>query len=104
MTTPKDFYWDQRITADADTVDAHLFAQTIIPQAANSYDLITAAEWLSTYGAENADDPVAQSMANVIAFLLRKADQQTHRANLAAAKREYAAAHGIPVSAVRVKR
>lgn len=104
MTTAKDFYWDRRVTADADTVDAHLFARTIIPQAADSCDLITAAEWLSTYGAENADDPVAQSMANVIAFLLRKADQQTHRANLAAAKREYAAAHGIPVSAVRVKR
>lgn len=95
--------WWNRITADDDTVDARMHDGTVTPQSPTEADLRTAIEWLATYAVDD-DDEMAQSFANVIGMLDRKIHEKQQRAATAQAKREYAAAHGIPVSKVRVIR
>jgi hypothetical protein len=50
------------------------------------------------------DLEVAQSFANVVAFLDSAANSKEKREVLAKAKKEYAKAHGIKVSQVRLKK
>ena len=97
----KGFEWGTRISADQDSVDRFLH-EGLVPQAPSVGDLWGAAEWIATYGAEDAKD--AQGWANVVAFLILTAQAKEKRSNLAKAKKEYAKAHGIPVSQVRVKK
>jgi len=97
----KGFEWGTRISADEDSVDRFLH-EGLVPQAPSVGDLWGAAEWIATYGAEDAKD--AQGWANVVAFLILTAQAKEKRSNLAKAKKEYAKAHGIPVSQVRVKK
>lgn len=97
------FQWGDRISGDDGTVDHYLHEGTVTPQAPSESDLVTAIEWLALYVAD--DDPeIAQRFANVIGMLDRKVNEKQQRAATAQAKREYAAAHGIPVSQVRVAR
>ena len=90
-------YGNTPISADSDTIDAHLIAGRVTPKAPDTSDLITAAEWLALYQTEIEDSDIAQSFANVIAFLQLTADSKRQRTALAKAK-------GIPVSQVRVKK
>ena len=97
----KGFEWGTRISADQDSVDRFLH-EGLVPEAPSVGDLWSAAEWIATYGAENVEE--AQGWANVVAFLMLTAQAKEKRSNLAKAKKEYAKAHGIPVSQVRVKK
>lgn len=98
----KGFKWEQRISGDHDSVDRFLFEGSVVPEVASSSDLLYAMEWLATYGAETPEE--AQKWANAIAFLLAAAEAKDKKVALAKAKREYAKAHGIKVSQVRVKK
>jgi len=93
--------WNERISADEDTVDRFL-ADGMDAHKPSDADFQNAIQWLALYGAQDSED--AQPFANVIAYLMAKVDQRERRAAINAAKREYAAAHGIPVSKVRVAR
>lgn len=93
--------WNERISADDDTVDAFL-AEGMDANKPTDADFQNAIQWLALYGAQDRED--AQPFANVIAYLMAKLDQRERRAAINAAKREYAAAHGIPVSRVRIAR
>lgn len=93
--------WDERISADDDTVDRFL-AEGMDAHKPSNADFHNAIQWLALYGAADGED--AQPFANVIAYLMAKVDQRERRAAVNAAKREYAAAHGIPVSRVRIAR
>ena len=97
----KDFKWESRISADQDSVDRFLH-EGLVPEVPSVGDLWGAAEWIATYGAEDAEE--AQGWANVVAFLILTAQAKEKRSNLAKAKKEYAKAHGIPVSQVRIKK
>lgn len=68
-----------------------------------STDLLGAAEWLATYQVSD-DMELAQSLANVIAFLELTSVSRNKRSALAEAKRRYAKEHGIKVSQVKVKK
>jgi hypothetical protein len=97
----KGFKWGERISADEESVDRYLH-EGLVPESPSVGDLWGAAEWIATYGAEDAEE--AQGWANVVAFLILTAQAKEKRSNLAKAKREYAKAHGIPVSKVRVNK
>ena len=97
----KGFEWGNRITSDEDSVDRFLH-EGLVPQSPSVGDLHSAAEWLATYGAENAED--AQGWANVVAFLILTAESKQKRSAVAKAKREFAKEKGIPVSQVRINR
>ena len=99
----KDFEWNTQISADEGTVDNYLFRGDIKPVSPDKGDLWRALEWLALYDADD-DVEVAQSLANVVAFLSIAADTKEKRENLAEAKKEYAKAHGIKVSQVRLKK
>jgi hypothetical protein len=73
------------------------------PQAPSAIDLRGAAEWLALYASEDNLD-IAQSFANVIAFLELTAQSKENRSILAEAKKQFAKANGIPVSQVRIKK
>ncbi len=97
----KGFKWGERISADEESVDRYLH-EGLVPESPSVGDLWGAAEWIATYGAEDAEE--AQGWANVVAFLILTAQAKEKRSNLAKAKREYAKAHGIPDSKVRVNK
>ena len=102
----KNFKWGTNpVSSDNDTIDAHLLAGRVIAKAPDAGDLLSAAEWLSLYQTEIEEDSnIAQSYANVIAFLVLTAESKQKRSALAKAKREYAKQKGIPVSQVRIKK
>ena len=97
----KGFKWGNRITSDHDSVDRFLH-EGLVPQAPSIGDLHSAAEWIATYGSENAEE--AQGWANVVAFLILTAESKQKRSAVAEAKREFAKERGIPVSQVRINR
>ena len=97
----KGFEWGERISADQDSVDRFLH-EGLVPQSPSVGDLWGAAEWIATYGAENAEE--AQGWANVVAFLMLTAESKEKRSNLAKAKKKFAEANGIPVSQVRINK
>jgi Zn-dependent M32 family carboxypeptidase len=99
----KDFEWKTQISADEGTVDNYLFRGDVKPVAPSKGDLWRALEWLALYDAGD-DLEVAQSLANVVAFLSSAADTKEKREVIAEAKRQYAKAHGIKVSQVRLKK
>jgi len=99
----KNFEWKTQISADEGTVDNYLFRGDVKPVAPSKGDLWRALEWLALYDAGD-DLEVAQSLANVVAFLSIAADAKENREILVEAKREYAKAHGIKVSQVRLKK
>jgi hypothetical protein len=99
----KDFEWKTQISADEGTVDNYLFRGDVKPVAPDKGDLWRALEWLALYDAGD-DLEVAQSLANVVAFLSFTADTKEKREVIAEAKRQYAKAHGIKVSQVRLKK
>ena len=99
----KDFEWKTQISADEGTVDNYLFRGDIKPVAPSKGDLWRALEWLALYDAGD-DLEVAQSLANVVAFLSSAADSKEKREVIAEAKRQYAKAHGLKVSQVRIKK
>jgi hypothetical protein len=96
------FEWNQRVSGDYESVDRFLHEGLVTPEVASAGELLLAAEWLSTYDADSIED--AQRWANVIGFLVAGAEAKEKRTALAKAKREYAKAHGIKVSQVRVKK
>jgi hypothetical protein len=99
----KNFEWKTQISADEGTVDNYLFRGDVKPVAPDKGDLWRALEWLALYDAGD-DLEVAQSLANVVAFLSFTADTKEKREVIAKAKRQYAKAHGIKVSQVRLKK
>jgi hypothetical protein len=99
----KDFEWKTQISADEGTVDNYLFRGDIKPVAPSKGDLWRALEWLALYDAGD-DLEVAQSLANVVGFLSIAADSKEKREILVEAKKQYAKAHGIKVSQVRLKK
>ena len=99
----KDFEWKTQISADEGTVDNYLFRGDIKPVAPSKGDLWRALEWLALYDAGD-DLEIAQSLANVVGFLSIAADSKEKREILVEAKQEYAKAHGIKVSQVRLKK
>jgi hypothetical protein len=99
----KDFEWKTQISADEGTVDNYLFRGDVKPVAPSKGDLWRALEWLALYDADD-DLEVAQSLANVVAFLSIAADTKEKREVIAEAKRQYAKAHGLKVSQVRIKK
>ena len=98
----KGFEWGERITSDYDSVDRFLHEKIVVPEAPSIADLNGAAEWLATYASEDAEN--AQGWANVVAFLILTAESKQKRSAVAQAKKEYAKAHGIKVSQVRLKK
>ena len=99
----KEFEWKTQISADEGTVDNYLFRGDIKPVAPSKGDLWRALEWLALYDAGD-DLEVAQSLANVVGFLSIAADSKEKREILVEAKKQYAKAHGIKVSQVRLKK
>ena len=99
----KNFEWKTQISADEGTVDNYLFRGDVKPVAPDKGDLWRALEWLALYDAGD-DLEVAQSLANVVAFLSIAADTKEKREVIAEAKRQYAKAHGLKVSQVRIKK
>ena len=99
----KDFEWKTQISADKGTVDNYLFRGDVKPVAPSISDLETALEWVALYDAGD-DVELAQSLANVVAFLSFAADSKQQRFVLAEAKRRYAKEKGVKVSDVRVKK
>ena len=99
----KNFEWKTQISADEGTVDNYLFRGDVKPVAPDKGDLWRALEWLALYDAGD-DLEVAQSLANVVAFLSFTADSKEKREVLAEAKRQYAKANGLKVSQVRIKK
>ena len=99
----KNFEWKTQISADEGTVDNYLFRGDIKPEAPSVGDLWRALEWIALYDAGD-DVELAQSLANVLAFLSFAADSKEKRQIIAKAKKQYAEAHGIKVSQVRMKK
>ena len=99
----KDFEWKTQISADEGTVDNYLFRGDVKPLAPDKGDLWRALEWLALYDAGD-DLEIAQSLANVVGFLSIAADSKEKREILVEAKKQYAKAHGIKVSQVRLKK
>jgi hypothetical protein len=97
----KGFEWGERISADQDSVDRFLH-EGLVPQSPSVGDLHSAAEWIATYGSENAEE--AQGWANVVAFLILTAESKQKRSITAEAKRRYAKENGLKVSQVRIKK
>jgi hypothetical protein len=96
------FEWNTQISSDPTTVDNYLFRGDIKPVAPSISDLGTALEWVALYDVGD-DKEMAQSLANVVAYLSLTIDSKEKRSALAKAKKAYAKEHGIPVSQVRVK-
>ena len=80
---------------------------------ANAQDLIVGANWLRAELEDfNCNDlleadelsHIREAVERCIAFLDDEVERREARSELAAAKREYAAAHGIKVSQVRVSK
>jgi len=99
----KNFEWKTQISADEGTVDNYLFRGDVKPVAPSVGDLWTALEWIALYDAGD-DVELAQSLSNVVAFLSITADTKEKREIVTKAKRQYAKAHGIKVSQVRLKK
>jgi hypothetical protein len=99
----KNFEWKTQISADEGTVDNYLFRGDVKPEAPSVGDLWRALEWIALYDAGD-DAELAQSLANVVAFLSFAADSKEKRQIVAKAKKQYAEAHGIKVSQVRLKK
>jgi hypothetical protein len=99
----KNFKWETQISSDEGTVDNYLFRGDVKPVAPDKGDLWRALEWLALYDAGDSVE-IAQSLANVVAFLSFAADTKEKREILAKAKKQYAEAHGIKVSQVRLKK
>jgi len=96
-------YGETSISSDTDTVERALMSGEVKVEAPSASDLRWALEWLATY--QSADHTeLAQAFGNVIAFLDLTAQSKEQRSALAEAKKEYAKAHGIKVSQVRVKK
>ena len=75
---------------------------------ANEQDLWAGAQWLewalNDYVQDEDDVGRAESIQRCIEYLRAESDRREYRKTLAAAKRDYAAEHGIKVSQVRVRR
>ena len=99
----KNFEWKTQISSDEGTVDNYLFRGDIKPVAPSVGDLWTALEWVALYDAGD-DVELAQSLANVVAFLSFTADSKEKRQIVAKAKKQYAEQHGLKVSQVRMKK
>jgi len=99
----KNYKYGNKVSADSDTVETAILEGVVIPKAPDAHQLEHAAEWLALYASDDNLE-VAQSFANVIAFLELTAQSKRGRAVLAEAKRRYAKEHGIKVSQVRVKK
>ena len=96
-------YGTKRVSADFDTVENAIIEGQVKAVAPSATDLTSAAEWLALYACdENLE--IAQTFANVIAFLELNAESKQKRSNLAQLKREYAAEKGIKVSQVRLQK
>ena len=78
-------YGDVFVSADRDTVETAIISGEVKPQAPSAIDLRGAGEWLALYASEDNSD-IAQSFANVIAFLELTAQSKENRSILAQAK------------------
>ena len=96
-------YGTQTVSADTDTVERALINGQVKAQSPSASDLRGASEWLAIYGCDDNIE-LAQSFANVIAFLELTAQSKEKRSILAQAKKKYAEEKGIKVSQVRINR
>jgi hypothetical protein len=101
--------WPVRTCGDDDSVDRLLHEGVVEPGPVSAGELTWAAEWLAAYvvGTDETggwDLELAQLVANVVGHLVRKAAELERRQVVAAAKRAWAAEHGVPVSRVRLRR
>jgi hypothetical protein len=99
----KNYKYGHKVSADSDTVESAILNGVVVPEAPTAHQLLHAAEWLALYASEESID-VAQSFANVIAFLELTAQSKEKRSALAEAKRKFAKENGIKVSQVRIKK
>lgn len=100
-------YGSTRISADLDTVETAIIDGLVTPKAPSISDLQGAVEWLALYASGNKtedDLEIAQSFANVVAFLELTIASRKNRKVLAEAKKQYAKQHNIKVSQVRINR
>jgi hypothetical protein len=100
-------YGTQRISADPDTVELAIINGLVKPQAPSDGDLLGAVEWLAIYGSGHETEgelQMAQSFANVIAFLELTVESRLKRKAVNEAKRNYAKEHGVKVRQVRMKK
>ena len=93
-------YGTELASSDTDTVETAIVNGDVTPEAPSVSDLYRAAEWLAIY--QSADDlEIAQSFANVIAFLQLTGESKIQRKAINKAKRAYAEEKGIKFSQVR---
>jgi len=93
-------YGTELASADTDTVETAIVNGDVTPEAPSVSDLYRAAEWLALYA--SADDlEIAQSFANVVAFLQLTGEAKIQRKAINEAKRTYAQEKGIKFSQVR---
>jgi hypothetical protein len=100
-------YGTQRISADNDTVELALIEGLVKPQAPSNNDLLGAVEWLAIYGCGHETEgelEMAQSFANVIAFLELTVEARLKRKAVNQLKRNYAKEHGVKVRQVRIQK
>jgi hypothetical protein len=93
-------YGTELASADNDTVETAIVNGDVTPVAPSVSDLYGAAEWLALY-ASGDDLEIAQSFANVIAFLQLTGEAKIQRKAINKAKRDYAQEKGIKFSQVR---
>lgn len=93
-------YGTVNASADTDTVEHAIMTGAVTPVAPSATDLRGAAEWLALYASDDSLE-LAQSFANVVAFLELTADAKDMRKAVNIAKRNYAKEKGIKFSQVR---
>jgi hypothetical protein len=94
-------YGSELTSADSDTVETAIVNGDVTPEAPEVADLYRAAEWLALYACGD-DLEIAQSFANVVAFLQLTGEAKIQRKAINNAKRAYAQEKGIKFSQVRV--
>lgn len=100
-------YGTQRVSADPDTVELAMINGLVKPKAPSNADLLGAVEWLAIYGSGHDTEgelEIAQSFANVIAFLELTVESRLKRKAVNEAKRNYAKEHGVKVRNVRIQK
>ena len=93
-------YGTDLVSADTDTVETFIVNEMVKPEAPSVSDLYRAAEWLALYSCGD-DSEIAQSFANVVAFLQLTGEAKLQRKAINTAKRKYAEEKGIKFSQVR---
>lgn len=90
-------------TGDHESVGGYIDRAEVAIGKASSIDLECAVEWLVTYCGDSDDENI-QAIANAIGFLEQEVAKREKAKRIAAAKRAYAAEHGVPYSQIRISK